>query len=80
MNGDIDSTPAHLFRMQFTQNLRDFLDLSPGSIVLLVPSIRDIINDHTVFPQSEFSAAFAGDPVCSFRLSIIHHLRTHRID
>jgi len=30
--------------------------------VLLVPSIRDIINDHTVFPQSEFSAAFAGDP------------------
>jgi len=55
-NGDIDSTPTHLFREQFTANIRDFLDVSPDSIVLIVPSIRDIINDHAVFPQREFSA------------------------
>jgi len=61
-NGDIDFTPAHLFRSQFTQNLRDFLDLSPGSIVLLVPSIRDIVSDHAAFPQCEFNAVFADDP------------------
>lgn len=36
-----------------------------------MPSIRDIINDHAVFPQSEFSAVFAGDPVCSFCLHLI---------
>lgn len=65
-SGDLDTTPAHLFRELFTKNLRDWLDLSPGSMALLVPSVRDIINDHAVFPQSEFSAGFAADPVCIF--------------
>lgn len=62
-NGEIDSTPAQIFREHFTRNLRDFLDLSPGSIVLLVPSIRDLTNNHAVFPQGEFDIGFAGDPV-----------------
>jgi hypothetical protein len=76
-NGDIDSTPAHVFRAHFTQNLRDFLDFSPGSIVLLVPSIRDIINDHAVFPQREFDTVFSGDPVST---SAFHQHQTHHVN
>lgn len=62
-NGEIDSPPAQIFREHFIRNLRDYLDLSSGSIVLLVPSVRDLINNHAVFPQGEFDAEFAGDSV-----------------
>lgn len=62
-NGDVDTTPAQIFREHFTKTLRDFLDASPDSIVIIVPSIRDIINDHAVFPQNELNARFSGDPV-----------------
>ncbi|KZP31431.1 DNA polymerase alpha, subunit B [Athelia psychrophila] len=61
-DGDIDSSPADIFHDHFTTQLKDFLNLSPGSIVLLVPSIRDVIHNHVVFPQSEFQSEYAGDP------------------
>lgn len=60
----MDLTPTQLFHKHFTRHLRDFLDLSPGSLALLVPNVRDIINDHAVFPQCEFNPIYAGDPVC----------------
>ncbi|KAF8895265.1 hypothetical protein BD779DRAFT_1668572 [Infundibulicybe gibba] len=41
-SGDTDSTPAHLFQKVFIETIRSFLDSSPGSIALLIPSIRDI--------------------------------------
>ncbi|KII90842.1 hypothetical protein PLICRDRAFT_137336 [Plicaturopsis crispa FD-325 SS-3] len=61
-NGDIDNTPTDIFRSQFLDSLRTFLDGAPGSIVLLVPSVRDIISQHAVFPQAEFGPEFAMDP------------------
>jgi len=61
-NGVIDQSPAQLFHEQFTENLRDFFHVSPDSLVLIVPSVRDLLSDHTVFPQCEFSGEFAADP------------------
>lgn len=61
--GDIDEDPVAIFHSQFTQNLQELLDSSPGSIVLLVPSVRDLISAHATFSQPELSAEFSGDPV-----------------
>ncbi|KIK69549.1 hypothetical protein GYMLUDRAFT_212131 [Collybiopsis luxurians FD-317 M1] len=51
--GEVDETPLDLFQRIFLQPLRDFLSLSSGSIAVLVPSIRDLISSHAVYPQSE---------------------------
>ncbi|KAJ7695995.1 DNA polymerase alpha/epsilon subunit B-domain-containing protein [Mycena rosella] len=62
-SGDVDSTPLNLFRTRFTDPLRAYLDSVPGSIALVVPSARDMISDHAVFPQCELPADVArGDP------------------
>ncbi|KAK0244203.1 DNA polymerase alpha subunit B [Armillaria nabsnona] len=54
--GAIDTTPLKLFHAQFTKPLRSYLDSSPGSIAILVPSVRDLVSFHAVYPQSEFSS------------------------
>ncbi|KAI6147356.1 DNA polymerase alpha, subunit B [Pisolithus tinctorius] len=53
MAGDMSKTPSEIFERHFQETLRDFLLQSPGSMVLLVPSVRDLISDHVVFPQCE---------------------------
>ncbi|KAF8476554.1 DNA polymerase alpha subunit B [Russula ochroleuca] len=50
--GDADQTVAELFHTQFTENLHDFLEACPDSLVLIVPSVRDITNHHCVYPQA----------------------------
>ncbi|KAJ6508996.1 DNA polymerase alpha/epsilon subunit B-domain-containing protein [Mycena sanguinolenta] len=61
--GDVDSTPLNLFRTRFTDALRQYLNNVPGSIVLIVPSVRDLVGDHAVFPQCELPEEVArGDP------------------
>jgi DNA polymerase alpha/epsilon subunit B len=62
-SGDIEQLPTDLFHACFTEGLREFLDLSSDSLVLLVPSIRDVISQHLAFPQGELPFEFAGDPV-----------------
>ena len=62
-SGDIEQLPADIFHTHFTESLRDFLDVSPDSLVLLVPSLRDIISRHFAFPQGELPSEFAGDLV-----------------
>ncbi|KAF6757583.1 alpha DNA polymerase [Ephemerocybe angulata] len=55
-NGETDASPSSIFRARFLDPLRKFLQGSPSSIVVLVPSVRDILSRHCVFPQSEFEA------------------------
>ncbi|KAJ7855906.1 DNA polymerase alpha/epsilon subunit B-domain-containing protein [Mycena olivaceomarginata] len=62
-SGDVDSTPLNLFRTRFADPLRTYLNSVPGSIALIVPSVRDLVGDHAVFPQSELPVDVArGDP------------------
>lgn len=77
-NGDLDETPNELFRRNFSDNIRDFLDLSPGSTVLVVPSIRDIVSDHAVYPQCELGSELFGDPVstCNGQPCALHIYRS----
>ncbi|OJT11537.1 DNA polymerase alpha subunit B [Trametes pubescens] len=60
--GDVDATPREMFQIELVNRLREFLDASPGSTVLLVPSTRDILSDHAVFPQCELPRALCNDP------------------
>lgn len=55
-NGETDASPASIFRARFLDPLRKFLQSSPSSIVIVIPSVRDILSRHCVFPQSEFEA------------------------
>ncbi|KAG7094228.1 hypothetical protein E1B28_007834 [Marasmius oreades] len=52
--GEIDETPLALFHRIFLDPLRQLLDSSSGSIAILVPSVRDLISSHAVYPQCEF--------------------------
>ncbi|KAJ3559477.1 hypothetical protein NM688_g320 [Phlebia brevispora] len=53
-NGDLDKDCTTIFREIFLTKLSELLDELPGSIALIVPSVRDILNEHAVFPQGEF--------------------------
>lgn len=70
--GETDMLPDALFRSLFIEPLRAYLDSSPGSIAILVPSIRDLISRQTVYPQGELDPELtASDPVrLSFTLLI----------
>ncbi|KAJ7729641.1 DNA polymerase alpha/epsilon subunit B-domain-containing protein [Mycena maculata] len=62
-SGDVDSPPLTLFHTRFIKPLREYMDTVPGSIALVVPSVRDLVSSHAVFPQCEFTADVArGDP------------------
>ncbi|KAI0689714.1 DNA polymerase alpha/epsilon subunit B-domain-containing protein [Cytidiella melzeri] len=60
-NGEINDTPAALFRKTFLDPLSEVLDKMPGAVALLVPSVKDALNNHAVFPQSELDAALTED-------------------
>ncbi|KAH9854731.1 DNA polymerase alpha subunit B [Lenzites betulinus] len=60
--GDVELPPREMFEIEFADRLRTFLHASPGSLVLLVPSTRDILSDHAVFPQCELPRALCYDP------------------
>lgn len=61
-SGEVDTDLADMFRETFISNMQDFLSSSPDSIVLIVPSVRDVISDHAVFPQCELGPEYAADP------------------
>ncbi|TFK40723.1 DNA polymerase alpha/epsilon subunit B-domain-containing protein [Crucibulum laeve] len=61
--GDVRFPPVQMFKLHFLTPLKSFFDASPGSIVLIVPSVRDVISAHAVFPQPELEAELVGsDP------------------
>jgi len=61
--GDVDQTPTELFHTQFTENLHDYLEACPDSLVLIAPSVGDIISHHCVYPQAPLDiSGLRGDP------------------
>ncbi|KIY67728.1 DNA polymerase alpha, subunit B, partial [Cylindrobasidium torrendii FP15055 ss-10] len=62
-DGDVDCSPLQLFQRRMLRDIRGHLDANPGVRVLLIPSIRDLIGGHAVYPQAEFdSNVTSGDP------------------
>lgn len=65
MQGEIDEDPQQLFKSKFIDTLEQFLKSSIASTIMLVPSVRDIISDHAVFPQCELDSSLGQHPVSS---------------
>lgn len=57
-NGDVDMSPASLFRERISKPLARLEGDMPELVIVLVPSIRDMISSHVVLPQ----AALERDP------------------
>ena len=70
-DGDLDRNPATMFREVFLNKLSELLDDLPGSIALIVPSVRDIVSDHAVFPQSELQIEGDLDPVSILMITAV---------
>lgn len=62
-SGNIDQTPHEIFFDKFGKAILNFVEETPGSLVLLEPSIRDILSDHPVYPQCELENSLFADPV-----------------
>ncbi|KAJ9119956.1 hypothetical protein QFC24_005439 [Naganishia onofrii] len=50
--GDTDLTPVQLFREHISSRLTALMESSPGTAVILIPSVRDLISRHVAFPQT----------------------------
>lgn len=70
--GDVDLAPADLFKTRILGPLRAFLDDAPGTTVLIVPSVRDLISHHTVFPQP--ALPLPQSDVSSLTAHLLHEL------
>ncbi|TCD61023.1 DNA-directed DNA polymerase alpha subunit pol12 [Steccherinum ochraceum] len=61
-HGDIDAPPETMFRSIFVEQLQEYLDSKEGSLAIVVPNVRDILSDHTVFPQAQLNESLSNDP------------------
>ncbi|MBW0519102.1 hypothetical protein O181_058817 [Austropuccinia psidii MF-1] len=53
-SGDLDQFPTSIFQEKILAPLINFLDSSPHSKVILIPSPRDLLITHSVYPQARF--------------------------
>ncbi|OCF55338.1 DNA polymerase alpha subunit B [Kwoniella mangroviensis CBS 10435] len=61
-SGAVTQTPNEIFRDQVSRRLQDVLDTSPGTVIILVPSVRDVVSHHSAFPQSMLDKEALGLP------------------
>lgn len=61
--GEVDDPPDVLLRKVIVAPLQEYLDSKEGCLVVVVPSVRDLVSEHTVFPQAQFSETLFNDPV-----------------
>lgn len=55
-------TPTDLFRERVTSQLLRVIEASPGTVIILVPSVRDMISRHVAFPQAMLDKEALGLP------------------
>ena len=58
-----------MFRAHFSDPLNAFLTANPKSIVIVVPSVRDMMSDHAAYPQPELDGSVFGNHSVSVPLS-----------
>ena len=52
-----------MFRDLIISSLQEFLDSKEGSLAVIIPSVKDILSDHAVFPQAKLQEVVTHDPV-----------------
>ncbi|WWC58474.1 uncharacterized protein I303_101017 [Kwoniella dejecticola CBS 10117] len=61
-SGAITLSPTEIFRHHISRRLQSVLDASPGTVIILVPSVRDVVSSHMAFPQSMLEKESLGLP------------------
>ncbi|OCF32814.1 DNA polymerase alpha subunit B [Kwoniella heveanensis BCC8398] len=51
-SGAVLQTPTEIFRDQVSRRLQRIVDTSPNTVIILIPSVRDIVSRHMAYPQS----------------------------
>ncbi|WWC86378.1 uncharacterized protein L201_001254 [Kwoniella dendrophila CBS 6074] len=62
VSGAVTQAPNEIFRNQVSRRLQRVLEVSPGTVVILIPSVRDIVSKHMAFPQSMLDKDMLGLP------------------
>jgi hypothetical protein len=62
VSGAIAHSIADIFKTQVSARLARFMSVSPSTVVILVPSIRDIVSHHIALPQAAFEKESFGLP------------------
>ncbi|WOO78183.1 DNA polymerase alpha subunit B [Vanrija pseudolonga] len=52
LNGKITSSPTEIFREQIASRIARINEVSPATIVILIPSVKDLISRHVAYPQA----------------------------
>ncbi|CAH7686099.1 DNA polymerase alpha/epsilon subunit B-domain-containing protein [Phakopsora pachyrhizi] len=58
--GDIDKMPSEIFKEKITQKLKKMIEVIPNLRIVLIPSQRDLLISHSVYPQSGFDSTELG--------------------
>ncbi|KGB79011.2 DNA polymerase alpha subunit B [Cryptococcus deuterogattii R265] len=58
----VTETPQEIFRKQISRRLQKVVSQSPSTVIILVPSVRDVVSHHMAFPQSMLEKEYLGLP------------------
>ncbi|WVQ97259.1 hypothetical protein IAU59_004370 [Kwoniella sp. CBS 9459] len=61
-SGAVSQTPTEIFRDQVSRRLQRILDTSPNTVIILIPSVRDVVSRHMAYPQSMLDKDVLGLP------------------
>lgn len=57
--------PIDIFKEQVSARLQRLIDASPSTVIILVPSVRDVVSRHVAFPQAMLEKEALGLPKVS---------------
>ncbi|WVQ77069.1 hypothetical protein IAR50_006752 [Cryptococcus sp. DSM 104548] len=61
-SGLVTESPTDIFRTQISERLQKVIDASSGTVIILVPSVRDVVSRHMAFPQAMMDKEELGIP------------------
>ncbi|KIR70914.1 DNA polymerase alpha subunit B [Cryptococcus deuterogattii CA1014] len=72
----VTETPQEIFRKQISRRLQKVVSQSPSTVIILVPSVRDVVSHHMAFPQSMLEKEYLGLPKSKLSLILAHSQST----
>lgn len=70
--GAITQMPIDIFREQISARLHRLVESSPSTMIILVPSVRDVVSQHVAFPQAMLDKESLGLPKVRLLNSLFH--------
>jgi DNA polymerase alpha subunit B len=60
--GAVLKVPTDIFRDEVTSRLQRVVENSPGTCIIVVPSVRDMVSRHVAYPQAMLDKEQLGLP------------------